>query len=741
MFHIFGIRHHGPGSARHLLAALKKLKPDCLLIEGPPEGDEVLNFILSDEMKPPVALLIYAPDSNKATFYPFASFSPEWQALRYGLKAGIKLKFFDLPLSYRLAQQADEMAMQKPLEPIHEAQTKPSFHHDPLSYLAQAAGYEDGERWWNDVIEENLSAEEDIFKGILAAMSSLREALGEIEDPWEQRREAYMRQMMRQAEAEGFKRIAVVCGAWHGPALVDLNQAQEDAAKLKDLAAIKLEATWIPWSYRRLARQSGYGAGIHSPGWYEHLWDYEVQTSSRWLAKVAGLLRSEGLEASSAQVIEAVRLAEMLAAMRGRSFAGLAELNEAAEALFSQGNDYVMKLIADRLIIAECFGEIPESTPAAPLQRDFKAQLKRLRLKVELERFLELDLREEGGLERSLFLHRLHLLDIPWGKKQSVSSKGSFKEAWQLTWQSEFELNLIESGLYGQTIVEAAGQKSLEKAKMASLADLGQLLDLCLLADLDIIESLMLSLEQKAAQSSDILDLMRTIGPLARISRYGNVRQQKAQNLAFVLSSLLNRVCIGLIPSCTGIDDEAAQALLSPFLELHQALRLLEQEDYLQLWQETLIKLSDHTQVHKLLAGRSNHLLAEMNLLSDGELEQRLRLALSDPDVEKASAWLEGFLAGALYLLHHDRLLKLLDNWLNELSEGQFIHILALLRRTFAKFSAPERRNIGEKLRSQAEGKVHQPQAQSSRQLNHERGQKVLPILSLILDDIKPPLA
>jgi hypothetical protein len=42
--HIFGIRHHGPGSARSLRASLEALSPDCILVEGPPDADEVLSY-------------------------------------------------------------------------------------------------------------------------------------------------------------------------------------------------------------------------------------------------------------------------------------------------------------------------------------------------------------------------------------------------------------------------------------------------------------------------------------------------------------------------------------------------------------------------------------------------------------------------------------------------------------------------------------------------------------------------
>ena len=36
---VFGIRHHGPGSARSLRRALAGYDPDAVLIEGPADAD------------------------------------------------------------------------------------------------------------------------------------------------------------------------------------------------------------------------------------------------------------------------------------------------------------------------------------------------------------------------------------------------------------------------------------------------------------------------------------------------------------------------------------------------------------------------------------------------------------------------------------------------------------------------------------------------------------------------------
>src|SRR5712691_10740385 len=86
---LYGVRHHGPGSARSLRAALEEQRPDVVLIEGPPEADGLVALAADPEMRPPVALLGYVPGEPKtAAFWPFAVFSPEWQAIGYARGTG-----------------------------------------------------------------------------------------------------------------------------------------------------------------------------------------------------------------------------------------------------------------------------------------------------------------------------------------------------------------------------------------------------------------------------------------------------------------------------------------------------------------------------------------------------------------------------------------------------------------------------------------------------------------------------
>ena len=95
---LYGVRHHGPGSARSVRAALAEQRPDIVLIEGPPEADGLVPLAADPEMRPPVALLGYVPgEAQAAAFWPFAVFSPEWQAIRYALAADVPVRFCDLP--------------------------------------------------------------------------------------------------------------------------------------------------------------------------------------------------------------------------------------------------------------------------------------------------------------------------------------------------------------------------------------------------------------------------------------------------------------------------------------------------------------------------------------------------------------------------------------------------------------------------------------------------------------------
>ncbi|MEV7460474.1 DUF5682 family protein [Streptomyces rubiginosohelvolus] len=727
---LLGVRHHGPGSARAVLAALRAARPAAVLIEGPPEGDALLPLAADPHMRPPVALLAHAVDDpGRASFWPMAAFSPEWVAIRWALDHDVPVRFVDLPAAHSLAlkETAPEELVEGPESAAEEEEVTPVV--DPIRVLAETAGYDDPERWWEDVVEHRSpSGETDggatpsegapgdalaPFGALAEAMGALREAYGDGGQPRDAVREAYMRIQLRTARKEFGDGVAVVCGAWHVPALAARTTLAADRALLKGLPKVKTDLTWVPWTHRRLARRSGYGAGIDSPGWYGHLFEAADRPIERWMTKVAGLLRGEDRFVSTAHVIEAVRLAETLAALRGRPLAGLGETTDAVRAVMCEGSDVPLGLVRDRLIVGESLGEVPDTAPAVPLQRDLTRSQRTLRLKPEAsERELDLDLRKETDAARSRLLHRLRLLDVGWGDPVAGrGSTGTFRESWRLRWEPELHVRVAEAGVWGTTVLTAATAKAASQAVAATaLADVTALAEHCLLAELpDALPVVMKALADRAALDSDVGHLADALPALARSLRYGDVRSTDTAALAEVAAGLAERICVGLPPACTALDPDGAEALRGQVETVHGAIGLLDTgaEPGMGLrerWDAVLHKLAARDAVAGIIRGRATRLLLDEGRLAEDEAARLMGLALSPgtPPAD-AAAWIEGFVGGAsgggMLLVHDERLLGLVDAWLTGVPADQFTDVLPLLRRTFSAYEPGVRRTLGELVR------------------------------------------
>lgn len=749
---IYGIRHHGPGSARSLRLALEEFRPDTVLIEGPADADPLVVHTAAETMTPPVALLGYVADEPaRAAFWPYAVFSPEWQALRYAVDNDVPVRFCDLPATQVLAMDDDGRG------------------GDPLGELAAAGGYDDPERWWDAVVES--TSDTGTFAAITEAMAALREsAVVEADDAGDSGpeagastaadadppgsppepatgeparpgplvldrhtliREAHMRQVLRKARRDGARRIAVVCGTWHAPALQEpLGSAAADLRLLKGLPKVKAALTWVPWTHSRLATASGYGAGVTSPGWYHHLFTETERPITAWLTRAAGVLRAHDLPVSSAHVIEAVRLAETLAALRARPLAGLSEVTEATRAVLCEGDETVLRLVDDELVVGEALGAVPAEAPTVPLEADLRAQLRGLRMKQEASaRTLDLDLRKERDIAKSRLLHRLRLLGVHWGSPTTgaMRSTGTFRESWELRWQPEFAVRVIEAARWGTTVRAAAEAKILDIAAQpdSGVTQLTDALEFALLADLPgALDGLIAHLGSAAAVDHDTTHLLAALPGLLRTLRYGDVRGTDTSALVHVADSMLVRICAGLPAAVTGLGDDTAAALRDQLETVTTAVHTRDHTESTEMWLRALTRLADRPDVHGVLVGRAVRLLCDAGRFDAGESARRLAAALSIGNTAAAkAAWIDGFVGGRGLVLVHDRaLLALLDGWLAGLADDQFLDVVPLLRRTFGAFESGERRAIGEAVR---DGRPA-PAASAATGIDAERGALVL---------------
>ncbi|MGJ4955794.1 DUF5682 family protein [Bradyrhizobium sp. HKCCYLRH2015] len=735
--HLLGIRHHGPGSARAVLAALDAADPAVVLIEGPPDADELISFAASPAMVPPIALLVHAQDdASNASFFPFAVFSPEWQAIRWALAKQRPVRFIDLPASHRLAERAkaakpeSDEGKATPEDANAAAQEQPEatdpelaqIRRDPLAYLATLAGYDDSESWWNAIVEQGTHGPE-IFAALEAAIAALRETIDPLpyqpadEAQRELRREAHMRLEIAAALSAQDGTVAVICGAWHVPALRKKVALKDDRALLKGLPQIKVTATWVPWTETRLAASSGYGAGVISPGWYAHLWQGlqhgqvaaldATGFTTRWQARVAELLRRNGRPASTATVIEASRLAITLAALRDVALPGLAEMREASLATLCEGETAPFRLIEQQLIIGQRVGEIDDSVPQMPLAADLARWQRKLKLKPEaLDTDIALDLRSEAGLAKSQLLHRLALIQVPWGRLQgSGQSRGTFRENWRLRWEPEFSVRLVEALVHGTTVAQAAGNAAVTHAQAAtSLNTVADLVRGCLEAGLsEAAETTIALLQQRSAATSDVADLTEAVPPLAEILRYGTARALPTEALRLLVTSLVEAICAGLVYACRNLQADVAADLRGRLARLDVAIGLIEDRGLRDGWSRALLHVAADAAAHPLVKGLAGRLLYDQGIVSPEQAALALSRALSHsvPTLE-AGDWLDGFLGQSGQVLLHDQMLRrIIDGWLAAIDDEAFNNLLPVMRRAFASFDRNERRRLLDELARQ----------------------------------------
>jgi hypothetical protein len=548
----------------------------------------------------------------------------------------------------------------------------------------------------------------------MAAVRAAASGAAADQDLENQRREAAMRLAIRAEIRACAGPLAVVCGAYHAPAIHPdgFGALGDDRRLLTGLPKVKVTATWAPWTAGRLASVSGYGAGVASPGWYQHLFVEGSRpgatggdVTAGWLVRVARALRDEQLEASPASTVEATRLAHALASVRGRPSVGLAELTDATQAVLCGGSDLPLRLVDRTLVVGEALGAVPDAVPMVPLAADLARRQKTLRLAPSAtSTTLQLDLRKDTHRERSLLFHRLMLIDVPWARPAESTSRstGTFKEHWQLEWSPELAVKVIEAGLRGTTVPAAAEGTVLEHARAATdLSALAALVEQCLTCDLpDALGTVLTALEQQTAHQHDPLALLRTVEPLARTRRYGNVRQVDTSGVAAVLTTIVTRVSVALRAACSNLDDEAADQLRRAVESADRGIRLVADPALAGPWRRGLLDVAGDDRAHAAVSGRVHRLLLDSGALDRETVAVRMsrRLSVAAP-ARAGAAWLDGFLDGdALLLVHDSALLPLVDAWVAGVDDATFDDLLPLLRRSFSRYSVAERRQIGHRL-------------------------------------------
>lgn len=713
---IFGIRHLSPAGAYYLRKTLDKQMPDVVLIEGPSDFTPLINEIVRPGVKPPFAIMAYTKTLPIRTIlYPFAEYFPEYQAIVWAIEHGKECRFMDLPSSVFLAlSQLEE----------RDGNEAGEVSDSVSEGLLKAFGEDGQEAFWERCVE-HCDGEEAYQKGASEYGRQLRQLdrLKGERNFWAGEnviREAYMGRCLALEQEKGTapEKICVVTGSYHVEGLKGETAAMT-AEEEKGLPALEAEITLMPYSYYRLSSRSGYGAGNKAPAYYELLWEgfnreESLHGAYKYLSKLASCQRAQGGIVSSAEVIEAVRLAKSLAELSGYPIPALKDLRDAAVTCMGHGSFGEISVAAADTEIGTKIGELPEGVSKTSVQSDFYRLLEELRLekyKSVTAQDLSLDLRERLNIKseeaarldltRSFFLHRLRVLGISFVRLMNKSQdKATWAEDWVLCWTPEAEIQIVETVLKGETIERAASFELKEQVeKSGGIAGIARTVKEAFLCGMPESAAYGIrALQQMAVEEASLSEIGKTLTELSLMVQYGDIRKLDREPLIPLLEQLFLRACLIMPESCI-CDDNAAKEMIQAIEAVNEAALthdFLEEDRIVRV----LMEIGGRDDLNTRLSGFCTAILLERGRMGNQELETEVERRLSRGiPADLGAGWFEG-----LSMKNHYALIARLGLWeslslyMDSLEDEEFKRALVFLRRAFCDFTAKEKSDIAENL-------------------------------------------
>ena len=719
----FGIRHLSPAGAFFLTQYLNEKQPALVIVEAPSDFEDTVPDIMRCETRPPFAVLAYTGSVPVRTIlYPFAEYSPEYQAIKWSRENGVPVRFMDLPTETFLALADERIKKANGLFVESDETDDPETVTDrkPDVYELLSEQSEDGshETFWERTLEHcaDFSAYREganLFGANIRALSE-KDRVDEEETAL---REIYMRSVIRNAVRGGIapEKIVVVTGAYHVEGLKTWDNDEE----LPTFPKLPSLHTLMPYSYYRLSTRSGYGAGNKAPAYYELIWKGLCQNdrfyaANAYLSKIAEKMRGNGFSASSAQVIEALRLAKSLAQLHGGEIPTLRDIRDAATTCIGEGSFAAISTAVADTEIGTAIGEIPEGVSRTSIQDDFYRLLKSLKLekyRSVTSQDLKLDLRENLrasseksaflDLNRSYFLHKLRVLGVKFAYlAPSKQDNATWAEMWQVQWTTECEIVLVESALKGDTVELAAAYQIKETVEnTGDISVIAQAVEDAFCCGMSKAASYAVSaLQAAAADNIPFEDIAKTMFRLSNVISYGDIRKADVTAVKPILTQLFYRACLIMSNSCV-CNDDASQEIANA-VNMINSVELAQNCLETEKWIKALSEVSSRDDLNTKLSGLCTAILLERNVMTNDELKTEVSRRLSKGvPADLGAGWFEGLtMKNRPALTARLSLWESLDGYLGELDDEEFKRALVFLRRAFADFSSAEKDAIAENL-------------------------------------------
>lgn len=730
--HLLPVRHHSPRSSAVVRAVLERVRPKAVLVEAPADAGALVDALVDPGTVPPVAILGYRTDGTPgSSLWPFASYSPEYVALRWAVEHGARPVLIDVPVGVALASHdtgsdakgldAEEVPDPAPAAGDDAATADPAAAAEPPATsiedaAARARGFRSFEEFWEASFE--APAHDDAgFRAALLGYASLVRCRVR---PLDAARDAFMARRIAEVVASGLapEAIAVVTGAAHSAAFAagDVDPARE--AELP--APLASACTLVPFSFPRLAEQTGYGAGNRAPRYYQRAHDAGCDFTRATLEVLIDFsehLRLRGFAASLADTIEAYRLATALARHREKHAPGLDEVREAAIATLCRGESAHLDGFLWPSVVGRAVGRVAAKVGQNSLQEEFWREVRARRLPdQDVPETFALKLANPVEIGTSVFLHRLRVAGIPYahchGTRTAAGATGGgegghaalarAREVWEAQWTPSTDVALVERIVLGNSLEQAATRAlsdALAKATSSGAAA-EVLLESAVAGCPETLHTALSACDRLAAQDDDLPSLAQACRALSGLVSFGTSRE------AGVAEEVILSLCRKVYERAVLRVDVACRADDVGIVPVKAALRTLHEVALAQAaldrgaWLDAARGLAGSWSVHPGASGLAAGLLYLADGIGEQEVTALVARRLASPvDPKLGAAFLEGFLeVNALVLVRSRPVVKALDDFLCGLAPDRFKDALVVLRRAFGPLGATERRYLLENL-------------------------------------------
>jgi hypothetical protein len=682
------VRHHSLISSKFVKIAIKEFKPDIILIEGPSDGDHLIENIAKSEM--PVS--IYGNIDNKeikvGVNFPFFNTSPEYVAIEFGFRKKIETKFIDLPV-YDIDVVRN-----------HKIDFEYSNY---ISELVRISGLESFDEYYEKYFEIGLTGKsiEDYMTQMLTYCSVTRKLSPS--NTYNDLRESYMAKKIKEYKK---RRTLVITGGFHSVALPKLikNEIKIDDSRRKVLTKDNKNYL-IPYNVQNISSLNGYGAGIYYPYYYKILLKNGLNPRDTFVELLTKYVKKTKKQVPISKIISAIDLAYGLASLREKKLPGVYELFDGAISAFTEFNQYIdtNRILRDfkMYLIGDEYGQVYDISNLPPIVEDFTNQLVNNKFTKPNSIYTLNVLNNRSAYKRSVFLNKLSYLEIEFAQKVkgidlfNIDIDEYLTQTYKMASKEKVMPSVIEVAFLGESIDMAVESKLQLKIKEShALSEAVSCLKDCVVLQVEsMIDEIINTIKSIMMLENNIFEITAAFNEITKTAYYyetfGNKHDDK-------LDDLVNEIYTKLMVSFQTLEElriEDEAKLSDSINDIYSFINRSKNENIdSQLFIETL-KILLYKRWTTSLKGISLSILYIMGLLGEEEMIGTIEnnFVLSEAQLKGTTFFLSYLLLNNYQiLLSNNRFLTILNKFVEDLDTEDFFKILPNFRKIFTKLRPVE---------------------------------------------------